>query len=596
MIKKREKNKKIIILYLLFSLIICYLVLRNIQSLNSITIIPDEFGYWYAGAVFAGLDWREVAYLNPYYGFGYGILLCPLFLFFDDAVLMYRIAIGYNAVFMVLSFILGVRIMDNLKFNIRKEWKLIFSFSATAYSNLIFQSQTTQVECLLNFLFWLTLYILINIIQRHRLLDYICMSLICGYMYAVHMRSLGVVFTSAVTLLLFASQNKKLWKKTFIYLSLLLVMFFLINFIKINLKSNTYAPLPPYQSEFQNEDNILPELNENISVNAKVNDYASVMQSVMQIFSVDGLLKLFINIIGKVYYLFASSLFLVFYALLALCRRIYSGAHKIINKQKNSIAFWVSCYLVLSLLFAVGIASIFLLNYNRQDMIVYGRYTEYVIGPFLVLGLYMLLKRKVPIKLVCFGYIFETIIAYIIQYIIITGELKQYLDNNAVGLVHKIIYLFGNLGSEKFAISILILIFLQSIVVFFLFNIKKKWTSFIAVILCTLIWIQDGNEVYKHNILRQQTELMDTIDLAQYLQINATEKDIYYVDEYVPYIIIDYIQFQLLKHPVKVITANDLQHKIKNGYYLIPNTSELLHMKENSCIKTCNKFKLYYFE
>ncbi len=596
MIKKWAKNKKILFLYLFFIIIICYLVLRNIHSLNSITIISDEFGYWYAGAVFAGLDWREVAYLNPYYGFGYGILLCPLFLFFDDAVLMYRIAIGYNAVFMTFSFILGVRVMTKLKFQIQKEWMLVISFLTTVYSNLIFQSQTTQVECLLNFLFWLTLYFLVNIIQRQRLWDYICMSLICGYMYAVHMRSIGVVFTSAITLILFASQNKKLWKKTLLYLILLLIMFVLVNCVKSNLKNYTYAPLPLYQSEVQNDNNIFSELNEDRTINAKVNDYESVMQSVIQIFSVNGILKLFINIIGKIYYLFASSLFLVFYASLALFRYIYYGIHKIKKNQKNSTYFWISIYLVVSVLSAIGIASIFLLNYHRQDMIVYGRYTEYVIGPFLVLGFYILLKYKVSIKLICFGYIFETIIAYIVQYIITTGEFKQYLDNNAVGLVNKIIYLFGDLGSEKFAISILILIFLQSLAVYFLFNTKKIWTRSIAVILCALIWIQDGNEVYKHNILRQQTELINTIDLAQYLKINALEKEIYYVDDYVPYMTIDYIQFQLPKHIIKVISANDLQNQIKKGYYLVPNTSALLHMEESSCVKKCNKFKLYYFE
>ncbi|MDE7089385.1 MAG: hypothetical protein K2O54_04635, partial [Prevotella sp.] len=182
-----ENNRRILGLYFVFGLIICGLVLKNIRYLNSITIISDEFGYWYAGSIFAGLDWREVAYLNPYYGFGYGFLLCPLFWLFEDAILMYRVAIGYNAVFMIMSFILGVKVMDKLDFDLQKEWKLFISFTVTVYSNLVFQSQTTQVECLLNCLFWLTLYCFVNIVQRQRYRDYICMALVCGYMYAVHM-------------------------------------------------------------------------------------------------------------------------------------------------------------------------------------------------------------------------------------------------------------------------------------------------------------------------------------------------------------------------------------------------------------------------
>ena len=55
-------------------------VLWRIRSLDGIYIIGDEFGYWADAAFFAGKNWSEVGSMNPYYSFGYSLILAPLFL------------------------------------------------------------------------------------------------------------------------------------------------------------------------------------------------------------------------------------------------------------------------------------------------------------------------------------------------------------------------------------------------------------------------------------------------------------------------------------------------------------------------------------
>ncbi len=600
--KKFEQNKAILGLYLIFMAIICYLVLRNIGSLNSITIISDEFGYWYAGSVFAGLDWREVAYLNPYYGFGYGLLLCPLFWLFDDAILMYRIAIGYNAIFMMTSFVLGIKIMDKLELDIKREWKLFISFAVTVYSNLVYQSQTTQVECLLNCLFWLMLYCFINIVQRHRYLDYICMALVCGYMYAVHMRSIGGVLSGVLIIMLFACTHKGLWKRTLVYLGIVSVLLLAVEGVKAEIKDNTYAPLPEYhvQSEKTSEEVVAAVENQNnaqeeSSDMQNINDYTSVMGNVGAIFSVNGLQKLFVHIVGKFYYLFAASLLIIFYSVITLYHYICKGVQAIYKKRESDDLFWISLFLGMTLLFAIGIASVFLLDYSRQDMIVYGRYSEYVIGPLLMLGLYLLLKRNISIESFYIAGIVEVILAFIVQNAIRTAGLKEYLDNNAVGLVSKIIYVFGDLGNKEFAVPILAFILLQSFAVWGFFRIRKGAGSVIAIVLCAAVWIADGTAVYEHNTLKQQARLVDTVSMADYLKTNAYGDTIYYVDEPVPYTTVDYIQFQLLQQPIRVVEPNQLNSGINPGYYIVNSESQIFRERKSACIRECKHFRLYYF-
>lgn len=373
-------------------------------------------------------------------------------------------------------------------------------------------------------------------------------------------------------------------------------MFISIKYIKSEFKNYTYAPLSQYTSDTNEETNQNVSINDNGSSMSSRNDYGSIMGNVKRIFCLDGIRKLFVNIIGKIYYLFTSSCFLVFYAMIEMIYIIYCGLFNIKNEEKKEDIFLISIYLVFSVFFAIAIASIFLLDYSRQDTITYGRYTEYVIGPLLVLGFYILLKRKVTFKLICIGCILEVMMSCIIKNVIMMEGLKEYYDNNAVGLVRNIMFLYGQLENKNFAVSILVLTFLQSISIFFLFKVKKNGSNILAVILCIIIWVRSGDAVFEHNTLRQQTNLLDTVELAQYLKVNAGEESIYYLNVWDGFTIIDYMQFQLVKYPIKVIEPDDLEDEIMKGYYLVPSNSEFFLEKENYCIKTSRNFRLYYYE
>ena len=94
-----KKKDTYFIVLLGISLLLIYLF--KIDSLNTICVIGDEFGYWASGAYFAGLDWGDVACFNPYYSYGYGLWLSLIIKFFDDSILAYKVAIILNCFFIV---------------------------------------------------------------------------------------------------------------------------------------------------------------------------------------------------------------------------------------------------------------------------------------------------------------------------------------------------------------------------------------------------------------------------------------------------------------------------------------------------------------
>lgn len=104
---KFNKSKKHSNLHILTGCFIILLItIFNVSKLQNIYILADEFGYWTAASFFRGYDWSSIATMNPYYSFGYGILLSPL-LYLQNGTLSYQCAIILNGILLCFSFLLS---------------------------------------------------------------------------------------------------------------------------------------------------------------------------------------------------------------------------------------------------------------------------------------------------------------------------------------------------------------------------------------------------------------------------------------------------------------------------------------------------------
>ena len=84
----KDVQVRLFILNFLYAAIIVAAVCLRLGQLYSPTVMPDELGYWSAGAFFSGHLWTDVMPLSPYYSYGYGLILAPLF-FLQSPVVMF---------------------------------------------------------------------------------------------------------------------------------------------------------------------------------------------------------------------------------------------------------------------------------------------------------------------------------------------------------------------------------------------------------------------------------------------------------------------------------------------------------------------------
>src|SRR5699024_3926067 len=85
--------------------------------------------------------------------------------------------------------------------------------------------------------------------------------------------------------------------------------------------------------------------------------------------------------IGKFFYLLVSSCGLAGYGIIFCFRHIIKGF-----REKAPLSL-PAFFFLLSLFFTLGINTVFTVGTLRIDAILYGRYAEFLIGPFLLLGI-----------------------------------------------------------------------------------------------------------------------------------------------------------------------------------------------------------------
>ncbi|MEE1242775.1 MAG: hypothetical protein UHW97_02750 [Frisingicoccus sp.] len=360
----KEKEEKI---YLGLKIICCVVIAVaagwNISKLSSIHVLYDEFGYSASAAYYAGHDWSSVANHSAYYGYGYGMLLSILMrLAQGNMTLYYQMGIMLNILMLIGSFWVSCSVGRRLFPKVSKYVIVVFACLTTFYSNTMCQSNILWTETILYFLFWLSLWFMIRILDRQKISDMLGLSVTAVYMYMVHQRAIVIIIAVLMVMAIRAVISKD--KKTgVIILLFIILMIGLDSLLKTDIKQGMWG------TGLSNS-----------------NDFSGQSSKIVDIFTTWSGFRLFITgVLGKVYYLLSASLLFVgFYA---------AG---VINKivKKDCTDAYVHTYLALCLAGATAVSAIFMLYGSRQDTLIYGRYTEYVIGPILMLGMLYLWSQE----------------------------------------------------------------------------------------------------------------------------------------------------------------------------------------------------------
>lgn len=577
---KNSKQRRIFFFSGLLIIVILVLGLINISKLWGPIVMPDETGFWAAGAFFSGKDWSGTIKLAPYYGLGYGFLQAPLMLIFDDPVIIFRAAIVLNVLFMVGDYFIAVIVAKNLFPHVNIYIRCLASFVITVYSSFLYNSQTTYVESVVVFIFWLIILLMIRLIQNPKIWYSIFMAIAVAYLFALHQRTLGILIAVIMTYIILLCQKKINWKNILAFIVGVAVIVGCILIIKSNLVTEMY----------QNGSSVA------------TNDFSGQAGKILYIFTPKGFISLCINVIGRIMYLGTATFGMIYVGIFFICktifRQIYNWKKKISDSGKDDLVV-LKFFMILCLLAAIGISAIFMISGSRNDHIIYGRYSEYVIAPILLIALLSLDKLK-KIGL------FQTIIVILqIGLCAIIFLVFQHTDLTQAG-AYAIAGIYGipvvHGISEEVRLTfwtggIAMVVFCIIFMLYYL-NKKRKFTYsmiFLAAMWVLVAWNMSNMKAYNESEYEEKlySYALDVRDMVG-------DNPIYYVIEDKEYYTNNYwqmyrLQFFLPDTKLIAVTQSELEELDGYDFIMVFNTSQHLDKFMNEKVLLNQKGPFYLF-
>lgn len=533
------------------AMVVFLISIRNISELHGMTMLHDEFGYWANAAFFAGYDWSGIAFISPYYSYGYSILLTPLFWLADTPIVMYRTAIALNGVFYAGAFLLSYWCGKKLYPQAKKWMVMLVCFVVSLYCNNLVQTNMAWAEALLYFLFWALLATMMQYVNTGRLRWLLAVCLEIVYMYMVHQRTLGVLVAVAFTIILrLAMRHKKEAKKIAIAAAAIVCMLGIGALVKHYLQDNMWM--------WQDAEV------------AGRNDYSGQLEKVMALItSRDGIKNFFLSLGGKVFYVLVCGCGLVYWSVLELV--------KYLKRKQGDLYNYTSVFLLLSFLFTTGIVTIYVAGAGtRVDTLMYGRYTEFLIGPFLMLGLLrLLLCKSTWVQYLGFAALLHAC------GIVVYGDLEgrtvfTQLQSVAAGIFFDIETSIYRMG---LALAVILLL---SFVMYLLNRSGKKWLGICSCGVIVLFW----HVCAENAIALEITPCQEWIKNISYVSdaIEAIDKDlpIYFIqDETQAHVNwrIENLQYLMPEKKICQIERSQLQN-IEEEYLLLQFSTAGIDLSE----------------
>ena len=376
-------RREIFFQFLVYILILFSIFMYGLHKIYGFAIYPDEFGYWSSAATAVGYDWKQVTALGSYYSFGYSLILYPILLLQKDPVTAYRVALSINVVLQIISIGLlwGIlkRIFAGDIFGICNSNPIISTSAASIgvfYPVWIMHSQMTLVEALLTFLYVLICYLCVRFLEKPSVVTIVLLGGTLTYTYMVHMRTVGMIIGAIFVIALFTISNKSIRKYLLLLIGISAIGLIIFSLIKNKIDATVFS-----QSSAEH---------------LAVNDYSGQINNLKKVLSLKGIGKLLISIIGKFFYLSVASFGLYLYCFITCV-----GAVIRIIKDIRSVTYrdWFRIFILVTMLGQVAITSITTVTPGRLDGYIYGRYNEYVLPVFMMMGFIDIWNSKHPMRL-----------------------------------------------------------------------------------------------------------------------------------------------------------------------------------------------------
>lgn len=570
----KAENKRTVYIGMILSILLSVIFIAGMKNAYGIGIINDEFGYWGIAASFAGKDWSELLSTTPYYAYGYSMIVTWLYHIFDDPTVIYRVALIMNVIMIVFSFWIAYKCGKIMFPHLSSECILLVCFAITVYSNNIIQAQIAWTETLLYMLYWLTFYVFLSIIEKTETKYIIIFACLNAYMYFVHQRTLGVILTSSIMIIVLLITKKISIKQVVFYCGIIIALFWAGENIKAD---------------------IIEWLFTNKELTA-MNNYSGQVSKVGDIVhSLKGFMLLIQSVLGKLFYLGLSTFLIGFVSLFLLAKQsLFGGIAFLKSKLKRmDDRTMIALYLFLSYMATFMIAAISMYQpYGRLDLLLYGRYMEFAIGPLLLIGIVAVIQKKVKLHFYIISIICLILTAIMVNTVYLSLETSIY---NGI-CISTLVYFFDNMKQVN-GLSYQIVIIITAIILLIIMLLQnknsKRNVSLIIVILLAVSWIKLGDYDGIGNLQKSVKNNVKTI--SEKIAGLEGQYDIYVLkDETGINTIAKYFQYYLPEFAVHIVDnideekENALYIADKDRYELYKNKI-ILEKKNDITVFTSNK-------
>ena len=469
LIENKLKNHKKFIIFMsecIFAIILFCISIRHIFETTNL-VVWDELGYWGSAAYLAGYDWSSVVTANAgYYSYGYSLILALILRLFAAGGHAYQIAILFNGLLCVCSYLLAIYVGCYFIGKEKKQYVVVFAFMVSMYGNNITQSCFAWSETVLIFLFWAIVSIFISIQHKYSFIKVLLLCITLVYMFLVHTRTIGIMIAGFLGIILVFIKNRRENSRKKIIQCVFVVCIFAIlllggEFVKKIIKTEVWKVLP--DAYLANTSSVL-------------------IGDTIRKFSINGIVEIIKTFLNRFFYWGSVSYFFIFVCIKEICVKIYNN----IKKGEWNIVFF---FLILAMLGNFGVLSLTLSFQGSYQALLYGRYADIMIGPFFLIGILLFMvndkvkKRAVVLELFIYE-VLQLILFYNANSIEIT---RDYFVANCNVDFYKYWIETDNGGYDYYRFMLIgILVYCCLLVIRYFINSKKMISAWmgITIILC----------------------------------------------------------------------------------------------------------------
>lgn len=542
MLRKIFKNEIYLLIFTYLILVFIHIFFSRNMTLP--IVLDDEFGYLANAAYFAGYNWSSIVSDIPYYSFGYSILLIPFFLIYDSPYTIYKAIILLNALIASSVVFMAYFVSGSISTHLNNNTRLLASFTVSLYTSYLVLSKLALAESLLVLLFWIILFCFLNLDKKNedKKTVFIITGMIIGFIYIVHPRALGIILASLLVIFIAIIKRTIKYKQFLYYLSGLISVIIMQTAIKSYLVSNVW-------------------LN---GAKSSTNTLSGSLSKLPDLLTLAGLEKALSTTIGQVYYLVSASYLLFFIGIVYVCILLY---HSWKSNNNNLICLM---FLLLSMVFSVIISVLSLYNGNRADHLLYGRYNEMILGPFILIGLIFLIEERskneqLRKRIFIYSILFYCGISVLTSSLIQTELFNRETYMVAISSIFPFREANWTIDINKVTVNILILVIL-----FFLLIKIKPYLGMIFLAM-VFLWISYDN-MENYLFKASESKLHEVSGIVQEIQLSGNENNsiIYYlVDDWRLYLNRELYQFLLPES--RIITTIPGDNQTPEGYIITDN-------------------------